>query len=86
MVTGENSPMPHKTKHRPPTTPPAPPLPEGKATIIFDLPVSLHVAVKRKADGEGLKVAEAIRRVLRQWIETPPPNTGTAKRSRRIKM
>jgi len=68
-----------------PPTPLLPPLPEGKATIIFDLPVSLHVAVKRKAAGEGLKVAEAIRRVLRQWIEAPLPAAGTAKRTRRLK-
>ena len=68
-----------------PPAPPLPPLPEGKATIIFDLPVSLHVAVKRKADVEGLMVAEAIRRVLRRWIETPPPAAGTAKRARRVK-
>ncbi len=70
---------------KPPPTPPPPPLPEGKATINFDLPVSLHVAVKRKANAENLKVAEAIRRVLRQWIETPLPVAGTAKRARRLK-
>ncbi len=69
-------------KH-PPTSPP-PPLPEGKATIIFDLPVSLHVAVKRKANAENLKVAEAIRRVLRQWIDAPLPAAET-KRARRLK-
>lgn len=68
-----------------PPTPPPPPLPEGKATIIFDLPVSLHVAVKRKANAENLKVAEAIRRVLRQWIDSPLPAAETAKRARRLK-
>ena len=63
--------MPHKTKHRPLRPHRHLPCPKARQRSSSTCPSKLHVAVKRKADGEGLKVAEAIRRVLRQWIETP---------------
>ena len=53
-------------------------MPEERAVLVTRMPAELKARLERAAEAEDLKVAQLLRRIVREWLERHEADTARA--------